>query len=612
MSTTDGPSADRSATGDGAATTDGGTTATKPGGGTATKTGGVGAPDGRTAAPRWAPWRAAHRRRLDPEDRRRVMEAVALRTEDGWASRFTIMMALSIVVAVMGLSADSAAVVIGAMLLAPLMTPVLGVAAALAMGLTRRLLRSAGIVVAATVGAIAFAGLLALLIPGDDLSDEVLARTSPDLRDLLVAFAAGGAGAYATVRRDVSSALPGVAVAVALVPPLATVGITIVAGRGDLAGGAMLLYLANLTAIILTSAIVFVLTGFVPPRRLAQKGWHVLGGGAFAMMSTVAVAIPIGVASYNAALAGETRTELLAAAESWLQGTGDRVDEVRVDDDTVFVEITGPNQPADTDTFLRAVQQIMGSDTQVRISWTQTQDASNTGDAAATATVAQDDGTVREHFLELVDEWFTSGSEGAYEVTDLTIDREGISLAITSAAPPPPALDLSELVTAELGVDVPIAVEWIGRTSVDELPDPDATGADGTAGAGDTDPDPDTTDDGTGTDTTNSGSTPIFEVETELRTAARRWAAERPEVGVVSVRYDGVTVSIDLIGSEAPGIAELEEVIGTVTPDAELAVWFTERQRLTVTPDPAQPTDTAPPPTTAPAGTGSTPTTAGG
>ena len=94
-------------------------------------------------------------------------------------------------------------------------------------------------------------------------------RTAPDIRDLVVALAAGTAGSYATVRKDASSSLPGVAVAVALVPPLAAVGISLEAGNLTFAWGAMLLYTTNLFAIVVAGFVVFVVTGFVPPRRLA-------------------------------------------------------------------------------------------------------------------------------------------------------------------------------------------------------------------------------------------------------------------------------------------------------------------------------------------------------
>ena len=209
-------------------------------------------------------------RHLDPEERRRVMNELAITHVDHWAWRFTVMLTLSVVVAVMGLSADSAAVVIGAMLIAPLMTPVLATAASLSMSLKRKSVVSLLKVALATAWAIGMAYLLSMVLPDGPLPGEVEARTKPDIRDLVVALAAGAAGSYATVRRDASAALPGVAVAVALVPPLATVGITLEAGERDLAIGALLLYGTNLAAIVFAGVMVFIATGFVPPQRLSN------------------------------------------------------------------------------------------------------------------------------------------------------------------------------------------------------------------------------------------------------------------------------------------------------------------------------------------------------
>ena len=308
------------------------------------------------------------------------MDAVALRSKDGWIVQFSVMLGLSVLVAVMGLSADSAAVVIGAMLLAPLMVPVMAIAAAISMALPRHLLRAAAIVAGASLASVLLAFLVAMILPDGQLPGEVLSRTSPDLRDLLVALAAGAAGAYATVRSDVSSALPGVAVAVALVPPLAAVGLTLEGGRADLAEGAALLYVANLTAIVLVGVLVFLVTGFVPPRRLRQTGGRVFGAGILVTAATVAVAVPLTLASVAAAHAGRERERLHAAATSWLQGTGDDLDDVRRSDDLVRVKVSGPIPPPGTADLERAVRQIIGSSAAVEVRWTQTQAPPADGD----------------------------------------------------------------------------------------------------------------------------------------------------------------------------------------------------------------------------------------
>ncbi|MCB0984077.1 MAG: TIGR00341 family protein, partial [Ilumatobacter sp.] len=188
--------------------------------------------------------------RISPEERRAVLDAVALRQTKASLWRFAVLQILAVTIAVMGLVTDSAAVVIGAMLVAPLMSPIMGVAASLSMGWIARAARTMLLVLVAAAGSVALAYLLTSFVPGSGLTAEVLARTSPGATDMVVALAAGLAGAYATVRPNVSASLAGVAVAVALVPPLAAVGVALQAGEMGLAQGALLLFFTNLSAIV--------------------------------------------------------------------------------------------------------------------------------------------------------------------------------------------------------------------------------------------------------------------------------------------------------------------------------------------------------------------------
>ena len=146
----------------------------------------------------------------------------------------------------------------------------------------------------------------------------MLSRTSPDLRDLGVALAAGAAGAYATSREDVSAALPGVAVAVALVPPLSAVGFTLAIGREDLAGGAVLLFVANLVAIVLVSSVVLASSGFVPQGRYRAASGRIRFGLVSAVAALVLVAAPLS----EATLASDSNAQLTRAVNqavvSWL------------------------------------------------------------------------------------------------------------------------------------------------------------------------------------------------------------------------------------------------------------------------------------------------------
>ncbi|MFK7769866.1 MAG: DUF389 domain-containing protein [Mariniblastus sp.] len=174
---------------------------------------------------------------------------------------FVALISLSTLIAALGLVRNSAAVVIGAMLVAPLMTPLVGMGFALVQG-NDKLIRSAlksvvlGFTVALSIGA--FVGLmLTLFSSGTPISPEMEARGLPNLLDLVVALASGVAGAYAMGRPNLISALPGVAIAAALVPPIATAGLALTMGDLTLSGGATLLFLVNIIAIVLGTAITF-------------------------------------------------------------------------------------------------------------------------------------------------------------------------------------------------------------------------------------------------------------------------------------------------------------------------------------------------------------------
>ena len=182
---------------------------------------------------------------------------------------FFILISLATIIAALGLIINSPAVVIGAMLVAPLMSPMVGTGLAVVLGDVRFIRLSIGAVLRGVVLAIAVGAVAGLLSINQPATSELLARTQPTLIDLAIALFSGLAGAYALSRSDAAGALPGVAIAAALVPPLATVGISLTAGRYGQAFGAMLLFTANFVSISSATALMFLILGFRP--TAAQK-----------------------------------------------------------------------------------------------------------------------------------------------------------------------------------------------------------------------------------------------------------------------------------------------------------------------------------------------------
>ncbi|MEM8731624.1 MAG: DUF389 domain-containing protein [Pseudomonadota bacterium] len=177
--------------------------------------------------------------------------------------RFSMLLGLSVVIATMGLVRNSGAVVIAAMLIAPLMTPILGVAAAMVTGRIVRALRLLAIVLLAASFCILLAWVMVYLagVPrGITIPDQVVSRTDPGIEDLIIALAAGVAGAYVQIQRSEIALLPGAAIGVSLVPPLAAAGILLYFRELEDAYEAGLLFATNLCAIVMAASIVYLTT----------------------------------------------------------------------------------------------------------------------------------------------------------------------------------------------------------------------------------------------------------------------------------------------------------------------------------------------------------------
>jgi uncharacterized hydrophobic protein (TIGR00271 family) len=191
---------------------------------------------------------------------------------------FFLLVLLSCVIATFGLLVDSPAVIIGAMLVAPLMSPIIGLGLATIAGDAILVRDAASALARGALLAIALATLIALgnrflpFLSLQEIPREVLARTQPSPIDLAIALAGGLAAAYALAQPHISAALPGVAIATALMPPLCTVGIGLALQRWEVAGGAMLLFVTNAVAIAFASSLVFFALGFSPRTPEKQRG----------------------------------------------------------------------------------------------------------------------------------------------------------------------------------------------------------------------------------------------------------------------------------------------------------------------------------------------------
>ena len=216
---------------------------------------------------------------------------ISLRDDAKTSSIYVTLMILSTMLATIGLFQGSTAVVIGAMLLAPLMAPIVSLAMGLLRGNIELLKNSATKIGLGILLALLASALITQLFPYKMMTDEMSARLSPSLLDLAVAIVSGVAGAYSKSYREIIQSLAGVAIAVALVPPLAVAGIGI--GRLDMNFflQAFLLFSTNLIGITLAATFTFRLLGF-SPIVYAKKGVGIV----FVLFMVIAVPL---YASYD-------------------------------------------------------------------------------------------------------------------------------------------------------------------------------------------------------------------------------------------------------------------------------------------------------------------------
>jgi uncharacterized hydrophobic protein (TIGR00271 family) len=264
-----------------------------------------------------------------------------------WAktSQFWMLLVLASIIAAGGVVSDSTPAVIGAMIVAPLATPIYGVALATVTGSRRNLLASLlllaeGIAVNVLIGFLV--GMLSIARMPLDANPQITGRTAPTLLDL--AIAVGVAGSFALVRRDVSNILAGVAIAISLVPVLAVVGITLGSGRLDLAWGAFVLFLVNAAAIIVAGVVVFGAAGYA--RLAVERGRHP-GRRAKVLIAlfVIALIVPLSLASLRTLRYEQWIGATDTAARQWVTGTGWQVENVSQVGGDIVVKTIGPGAP---------------------------------------------------------------------------------------------------------------------------------------------------------------------------------------------------------------------------------------------------------------------------
>ena len=271
-------------------------------------------------------------------------------------SRYWLLLPLAAVIASAGVISDSTATVIGAMIVAPLMTPILGIVLAVVLADRANLRRCIGLVAAGAAAVVGIGWLLALFVPYPVVAatnSQVAARITPRIVDLVAALATGAVGSVALARSDISDTLPGVAIAISLVPPLAVVGLTLESGAPRQSLGAFLLFGTNVAAILASGIVVmaFHRVHRIFGQRAATASRY---GGAVALIAALllVVIVPLWINSDRIDKTAVRESQVQAVADLWANDAGWSVAAVTATGDQVLVEATGPN-PAPALSLLR-------------------------------------------------------------------------------------------------------------------------------------------------------------------------------------------------------------------------------------------------------------------
>ena len=312
---------------------------------------------------------------MGPDDITRMSTSLFVTRRDderrSW-SAFWVLLLLAAVIASAGVVSDSTATVIGAMIVAPLMKPILGTALALVLAQSRQLRDCVLLVLVGAVSVVVIAFALGLAVPTEvtaETNSQVAGRVSPRLIDLIAALATGAVGAFALVRWDVADTLPGVAIAISLVPPLAVVGLTLESGAPEQSLGALLLFATNVAAIIATGTAVLLLYRV---RDVAQQGGLTVGRLRGASLVVVVVtllliAVPLTVGSLQVYRQQMTIAAAQPVADAWADAEGWQVVTMSFTGSTLQITALGRPPEADATSLRRDLDEAGLADVDTRV-----------------------------------------------------------------------------------------------------------------------------------------------------------------------------------------------------------------------------------------------------
>jgi uncharacterized hydrophobic protein (TIGR00271 family) len=277
---------------------------------------------------------------------------------------FIVLLALATVIATYGVITDSTATVIGAMIIAPLMTPIMASGAAVSMGSSTRAIKSLTLVALGVISVIVLSILLTAIVPSQLISvtqnSQIASRVHPGLLDLFVALAAGAAGAFAIGRQEIADSLAGVAIAISLVPPLCVVGITLFIGGFAASAGAFLLFLTNFMAILIAGIAMFGVMGLPKVVRMEMNDETRKKAMEAIILASVVLVVILAFTSYNAYITTNNQVVAGDTVKTWLGPAPYEIQSVTITGSIVGVTLVGDGPLPPVDTLSAMMEQKFG------------------------------------------------------------------------------------------------------------------------------------------------------------------------------------------------------------------------------------------------------------
>ena len=348
-------------------------------------------------------------------------EVIARRREEcALTARYLFMLAMSAAIAILGLLLSSPAVVIGAMLLSPLMGPIIGLGFALAIGDFKWMRQASQTLAIGTMMGILLCALIVMLSPLQTVTSEIAARTRPNLFDLFVALFSALAGAYAMIRGR-EGTIVGVAIATALMPPLAVIGFGLATLNWTVFSGALLLFITNLMTIALTAALMARLYGFRTSLSAKQTQFQTV----LIVVAFVALALPLGYSLWRIAWEANA-TRMINGAVLDAFDSRARLSQIEVNYDTVPIQVaatvlTPVLRPEAERITARAMSRALGEPVEVVITQYRVGTSASAAEEAQLAAARAREAANLEHAEELGERLSLIAG---VSVNDVLVDRE--------------------------------------------------------------------------------------------------------------------------------------------------------------------------------------------